>query len=92
MKMKLKLKRTYIVSTYNNYEWINTEESLCKLFLMIKKALQGYRVFNISFKNKAKIYNLTKWEWIKNLPENNCFITKYKKGSDQITFHTPYIS
>jgi hypothetical protein len=86
-KLKMK-KRTYIVSTYTNYEWITTEDAYCKLELMIKYHLKGYKVWDypiwfVLFMKKR--FNISL-----NWGNRNATFELYVKGSDQVTYHTPY--
>jgi hypothetical protein len=53
-------KRTYIVSTYTNYEWITTEDAYCKLELMIKYHLKGYKVWDYPIWFAILVYKLFK--------------------------------
>ncbi len=82
------MKKTFIVSTYNSYEWIHTEEAYCKLQLMIKYHRKGYKVWDypISFVRFMKKY----FNYIPNWGNQNAYFEKFIKGSDQITFHNPW--
>jgi hypothetical protein len=82
------MKKTYIVSIYNNHEWIHTEDAYCKLQLMIKYQLKGYKVWD---------YPIWLVKFIKkhfgvllNWGNQNVIIEKRIKGSDQVTWYTPY--
>lgn len=74
----------YIVSNYSSgWESINTERG-CLLFLKLKYAVKGYRVFqSLKF-----IYKITK----KQLKGNDVFFERYVKGSKQVTFYEPYMN
>ena len=81
-------KKTYIVSTYNSYEWITTEEAYCKLFLMVKYHFKGYQVWDYPLwlvKSLKKHFNI-----LLNWGNRNATFEKYNKGSDQVTYHTTY--
>lgn len=82
------MKKTFIVSTYNSYEWIHTEEAFCKLQLMIKYHRKGYKVWDyplwlVTFLKKH--LNITL-----NWGNRNAFFEKHIKGSDQVTYYTPW--
>lgn len=82
------MKRTYIVSTYNSYEWITTEDAYCKLQLLIKYHRKGYKVWDYPLwlvKFIKKHFNI-----LLNWGNKNVNIEKYIKGSDQITYHSPW--
>jgi len=81
-------KKTFIVSTYNSYEWIHTEDAYCKLELMIKYHLKGYKVWDypLSLVIFFKKYLNIQLNW----GNKNAFFEKYIPGSDQITYHTPW--
>lgn len=81
-------KRTYIVSIYNNYEWIHTEDAYCKLQLLIKYHRKGYKVWDYPLwlvKFIKKHFNI-----LLNWGNKNVNIELRIKGSDQITWHSPY--
>jgi hypothetical protein len=81
-------KKTFIVSTYNNHEWITTKQAYCKLELMVKYHNKGYQVWDyplwlVKFmKNK---FNISL-----NWGNKNCNIELLVPGSDQITWYTPW--
>jgi len=82
------MKKTYIVSMYNNYEWIHTEHAYCKLQLYIKYMLKGYKVLDypiwfVVFIKKYFNFLLT-WGNV------NINIKRRIPGSDQVTYYTPY--
>ena len=80
-------KKTYIVSTYNNYEWITTKDAYCKLQLMLIYAYRGYQVYEYPLWYARFVYRL----FGKRIYGNrNCTIELRIPGSDQITYHTPY--
>lgn len=80
-------KRTYIVSTYNSYEWITTQDAYCKLELMIKYHIKGYKVWGfplwLVILVKKRFNILLNWE-------RNATFELRVKGSDQITHWSPY--
>ena len=80
-------KRTYIVSTYNSYEWITTVDAYCKLELMIKYHLEGYKVWDYPIK---LVIFMKKLGITLNWGNKNCFIEKRIAGSDQITHWSAY--
>jgi hypothetical protein len=82
------MKKTYIVSTYNNYEWINTEEAYCKLFIMIKYHFKGYQVWDYPI--WFVIFMKKRFNILLNWGNRNATFELHVKGSDQITYHTPY--
>lgn len=80
-------KRTYIVSTYNNYEWITTVDSYYKLFLMIMYAMKGYKTWNYPMwliRLTIKYLNINIYRDV------TATFELYVKGSDQVTHWTPY--
>lgn len=86
--------RPIIVQDYrSNYEFIHTEHSLCLLFVKIKYALQGARVFYLlSFKQANWIHkylgvNVFNWatKW-----RTNMSFEYYRIGSEQVTYYSPY--
>lgn len=81
-------KKTYIVSTYNSYEWIHTEDAYCKLQLLLKYHKNGYQVWDYPIglvKFMKKHFNISL-----NWGNCNVGIEPLIKGSDQITWHSPY--
>jgi hypothetical protein len=81
-------KRTYIVSTYNTYEWITTVDAYCKLELMIRYHFKGYVVWDypiwlVIFAKKR--LNITL-----NWGNKNANFERYIPGSDQVTYYNPY--
>jgi hypothetical protein len=80
-------KKTYIVSTYNNYEWITTKDAYCRLQLMVTYAYRGYQLYEYPLWFAVLVNRICgKKIW----GNRNCTIEKYIQGSDQITHHTPY--
>ncbi len=80
-------KKTYIVSTYNSYEWITTLDAYCKLELMIKYHFKGYKVWDYPI---SLVIFMKKFGISLNWGNKNASFEKYIKGSDQITYHTPW--
>ena len=82
------MKKTYIVSRYNNYEWIHTENAYCKLQLMIKYQLKGCKTWDypIWFVRLLKKRFNIQLNW----GDQNVFFELRIKGSDQITWYNPY--
>jgi hypothetical protein len=80
-------KKTFIVSTYNNYEWITTKDAYCKLELMIKYHREGYKVWDYPIWFAKLVFKLFK----KPILTGRTATFELKiPGSDQITWHTPY--
>lgn len=75
-------KRTYIVSTYNSYEWITTVDAYCKLELMIKYHKSGWKVWDYPIN---LVIFMKKFGITLNWGNKNCFIEPLIAGSDQIT-------
>lgn len=82
------MKKTFIVSTYNNYEWIKTEQTYCKLFLLLKYYRKGYQVWDYPL--WLVVFMKNKFNISLNWGNKNCNIELLVPGSDQITWHTPY--
>ena len=80
-------KKTFIVSTYNHYEWVNTEDSYSKILLMIKYHKKGYRVWDWPLWVASIIWKLFKKPILKG---RTAEFERLIPGSDQITYHTPY--
>ena len=76
------MKRTFIVSTYNSYEWITTVDAYCKLELMIRYHLKGYRVWDYPIWFAKLVYKLFN---IPILKGRTAVFELRIKGSDQIT-------
>jgi len=83
------MKKTYIVSRYNDYEWINTERNYCKFFIVIKYYFKGYRVWDYPLWLAKLVFKLT-GKRIYGLNRQNLYVEKHIKGSDQVTFYMPY--
>lgn len=47
-------KKRWIVSTYNNYEWINTHNAYFKFVMVWMCKLEGYQEFYVEAVDKAK--------------------------------------
>jgi len=80
-------KKTFVVSTYNNYEWITTRDSYSVLFLMLEYYRKGYRVWEYPMWFAMLVYKLTGKGIIKG---RTAIFERYVPGSDQITYHSPY--
>lgn len=82
-------KRTIIVSDYrSNYEWINTEQHYSIFLLKIKYFFKGAQVFEFpSIRLANLIFKLTGKRTYKG---TNMRFEYHIKGSDQITYYTPY--
>lgn len=81
-------KKAFIVSTYNSYEWIQTEYAYCKLQLMIKYHRQGYKVWDYPL--WLVIFMKKHFNILLNWGNKNANFELLIKGSDQVTWHTPY--
>jgi hypothetical protein len=81
------MKRTYIVSTYNAYEWITTENAYCMLFLMIKYHFKGYRVWDWPVWIAILVYKMTGKAILKG---RTATFKLFVKGTNQVTYYTPY--
>ena len=80
-------KKTYIVSTYNNYEWITTRDTYSLWLLMYKYHRQGYRVWDYPMWFAKLVYKITGKGILRG---RTATFEKYIPGSDQITYHSPY--
>jgi hypothetical protein len=80
-------KRTYIVSTYNSYEWITTKESYYMFLLRIQYSLKGHTTWNYPIWFIKFIRNVTGFSIYRC---KTVYFERYVPGSDQITYHTPY--
>lgn len=80
-------KKTYIVSTYNNYEWITTRDTYSLWLLMYKYHRQGYRVWDYPMWFAKLVYKITGKGILRG---RSATFEKYIPGSDQITYHSPY--
>jgi hypothetical protein len=81
-------KKTYIVSTYNNYEWITTRDTYSLLLLMYKYWRDGYRVWDYPMWFVKLVYKITGKGIMRG---RTAMFELYIPGSDQITYHTPYM-
>ena len=81
-------KKTYIVSTYNNYEWITTRDTYSLLLLMYKYWRDGYRVWDYPMWFVKLVYKITGKGIMRG---RTAMFELYVPGSDQITYHTPYM-
>lgn len=80
-------KKTYIVSTYNSYEWITTRDTYSLLLLKYKYWKDGYRVWDYPLWFGKLVYAITGKAIMKG---RTAVFERYVPGSDQITYHTPY--
>lgn len=80
-------KKTYIVSTYNAYEWITTKDTYSLLLLKLKYMREGYVVWNYPMWLIKFVLKYTGKSIYRNV---DAHFEKYIPGSDQITYHTPY--
>lgn len=80
-------KKTFIVSTYNNYEWITTRDSRSLLILKWSYYMAGYRVWDYPMWFAKLVYKATGKSIIKG---RTAVFELYVPGTDQITYHTPY--
>lgn len=81
-------KKTYIVSTYNNYEWITTRDTYSLLLLMYEYYRKGYRVWDYPMWFVKLVYKITGKGIMRG---RTAMFELYIPGSDQITYHTPYM-
>ncbi len=80
-------KKTYIVSTYNDYEWITTKRAYSLLLLKLEYMNKGFRVWDYPIWFARLIYKFSGKGILKG---RTAMFEKYIQGSDQITYHTPY--
>jgi hypothetical protein len=80
-------KKTYIVSTYNSYEWITTKDTYSLLFLKYQYMRKGYCVWDYPMWLATFVYKYTNKKILRGI---NASFEKYIPGSDQITYYTPY--
>jgi hypothetical protein len=80
-------KKTYIVSTYNNYEWITTRDTYSLLFLMIEYARKGYRVWDYPMWFAKLVYKFTGKPILRG---KTAVFEKRISGSDQICHWTAW--
>lgn len=85
--MKIFKKTTYIVSTYDNYEWITTKDTYSLLLLKLEYMRNGYIVWNYPMWLIKFVHKHTGKSIYRNV---DAHFEKYVPGSDQITYHTPY--
>lgn len=79
--------REYIVSTYNSYEWIHTEQAYCKLQLMVKYHFKGYKVWRYPL--WLVIFIKKHFNILINWDKNATFELRIK-GSDQVAHWSAY--
>ena len=79
--------KTYIVSTYNNYEWITTRDTYFLWMLKLEYFNKGYRIWDYPMWFAKIVYKLTGKGILKG---RDVTFEKYIPGSDQITYYTPY--
>ena len=82
------MKKTYIVSTYSNYESIHTEYAYCKLQLILKYHFSGYRVWDYPI--WLVIFMKKRFNISLNWGNRNVTFEKHIIGSDQVTHWSPY--
>jgi len=82
-------KKTYIVTTYNTYEFITTRDTYSLLFLKLQYMRKGYRVFVFPTLWMAKLWSQLTRKMVYWQGPDVTF-EKYIPGSDQITYHSPY--
>ena len=82
-------KRTYIVSKYNSYEWINTEDAYCALFLKLKLWREGWKPFVINPPLWLAV-KLSEWFGWRTLRETDVTVEYLDNTKDQVTHHSPY--
>lgn len=82
------MKKTFIVSRYNTHEFIHTEDTYCKLQLILKYYRKGYRVWDypIWMAKFFKVYFGISLNW----GNRNVYFEKYILGTDQVTWYTPW--
>lgn len=80
-------KKTYIVSTYNSYEWITTRDTYSLWLLMYQYWREGYRVLDYPLWFARLVYKITGKGILRG---RTATFEKYIPGTDQITYHTPY--
>jgi hypothetical protein len=80
-------KKTYIVSTYTDYEWITTRRSYSLLLLKLQYMIEGWRVWDYPMWFVRLVYRFTGKGIYRG---RNVSFERLIPGSDQITFHTPY--
>ena len=76
-----------IVSTYNSYEMIRTEDSLCMLTIKLKYLFKGYRIHSTPLwyaKFMMKYFNKRVYQ------SSNISFEKFDPTKDQITWHMPW--
>lgn len=82
------MKKTFIVSTYTNYEFIHTEEAYCKLELMIKYHLKGYKVWQYPL--WLVLFLKKHFNVLLNWGDRNVTFELRVIGSEQVTHYYPY--
>jgi hypothetical protein len=80
-------KKTYIVSTYTNYEWITTKDTYSLLLLKYSYLINGYRVWDYPLWFARLVYKITGKGIMKG---RTATFERYVPGTGQITYHTPY--
>lgn len=80
-------KKTYIVSTYNSYEWITTRDTYSLLLLKLQYMKNGHRVWDYPMWLAKLVYKFTGKGILKG---RTAVFEKYVPGTGQITYHTPY--
>jgi hypothetical protein len=87
-----RLKRDYVVSTYNSYEWITTQKAFCKFFLRIQLHRRGYSALRDMFYPSRKVSNFLYKRFNLNTYNfnSNCSIERHRPGTGQVTHHSPW--
>ena len=87
-----RFKRSYVVSRYTNYEFINTEEAWCKLFLRIKYHRDGYTAIKDLFYPSRKVSNFlfNVFGWNTYNFNSNITIERHRPNTGQVTYHSPW--
>ena len=80
-------KKTYIVTTYDNYEFITTRDAYCKAQLMLQYAKEGYKVWDYPIWVAQLVYKLFKKPILRGVNVN---FEKFVPGTGQITYYHPY--
>ena len=83
-------KKIYIVSTYNSYESITTEETYFLWLLKLQYMRKGYMVYAFPTMWMAKIYYKFTGKGI--YKGTNVTFEKYIPGSGQITYWQPWMN
>lgn len=82
-------KKTYIVSTYDNYEWITTKNTYFLWLLKLEYMKKGYNTWNYPMWFIMLVFKYTGKSIFRDV---NVRFEKYIPGSDQITYWTPWMN